>query len=852
MATLALTRLGVLASRNCTPKFARRSGHSVHISLPLLHPENSVAETHSLLDNDVVPTNCMRACTAVVTEISYNEATDPEKQYRAEVEFISNEAWTCELEILLQDLLSEGHLSHEYKNRESEAGVAWAKIQAVYPWMTKEALLEYKSAKELAGDDTVRHHLGSVKEIEAHNSAEFSKKLQKYVDSKDKGPSRDMRATQSPRSETAEHWPLIKAVRIFCKSRVLESGITLVDLPGVADSNAARAVDDKAAQDIMGASFNRQLQLDGNLSNVTFICSKTDDILITEAIKNLGAQAAEADDVNTQIKAMGEQAKEKELDASTKLETLQVSKKESKAEEKKTSKEVKKLRKEVAIIKADIKAKKSSLLQMCISSRNSYSRPAIQAQFARGLKLLDHEMAERENAELFDPSRDLRNYDEVADQLSVFCVSARAYLKMSGKLEKDDHLPGFTDVQQSEIPQLQAHAIRLTTSTRLTTCRRFFTAVEQLLNSLMLQVIVDDRSTVPEVKRQEFAYLELALEALTKELIGLVKDSMNECRILVEHSLLRKLPDAARLASAKAISTVRSWSLAKADGGLAYQTFKAICIRKGQFKGLAGFKDFNGELVQPMKNRLGSRWERTFKGSLPAKIDLLGQYLSERLGVFHAKMTSRQHQSQSSTAALMDRQINSFQESLRDMSGLKSIVKQSGKEINEQFDLPIAEGMTPAYVWATAQSGTGVYERLRHFMLAHIEEHGAAMFDAAEKTVVKGLTSMLDVLDGEVHAKIQEVLEQVERDYTALIASRNLFEALAKARDEIRFLLATADERFATILRKDAPVSPAGLATEPGPAMKTEDADVDGCAVPPVGQDSSPGIRRDFLALVLD
>lgn len=106
-----------------------------------------------------------------------------------------------------------------------------------------------------------------------------------------------------------------------------------------------------------------------------------------------------------------------------------------------------------------------------------------------------------------------------------------------------------------------------------------------------------------------------------------------------------------------------------------------------------------------MKNRLGSRWERTFKGSLPAKIDLLGQYLSERLGVFHAKMTSRQHQSQSSTAALMDRQINSFQESLRDMSGLKSIVKQSGKEINEQFDLPIAEGMTPAYVWATAQSG---------------------------------------------------------------------------------------------------------------------------------------------------
>ena len=49
----------------------------------------------------------------------------------------------------------------------------------------------------------------------------------------------------------------------------------------------SRAVDDKASQQLLGDSFKRQLQMDGSYNNVTFICSKTDDISVTEAIDNL-------------------------------------------------------------------------------------------------------------------------------------------------------------------------------------------------------------------------------------------------------------------------------------------------------------------------------------------------------------------------------------------------------------------------------------------------------------------------------------------------------------------------------------------------------------------------------------
>lgn len=44
---------------------------------------------NALLDEEcLVPTNCMRACTAVITEIRYNESVYQDSKYRAEVEFI--------------------------------------------------------------------------------------------------------------------------------------------------------------------------------------------------------------------------------------------------------------------------------------------------------------------------------------------------------------------------------------------------------------------------------------------------------------------------------------------------------------------------------------------------------------------------------------------------------------------------------------------------------------------------------------------------------------------------------------------------------------------------------------------
>lgn len=253
---------------------------------------------NALLDEErLLPTNCMRACTAVVTEISYNHETD--EKYRAQIEFISEAEWFKELESLFQDVASD-----------TEANISWEKIKAVYPKMTKDDIT-HSSADHLLEKSTFRSILGSSKVINATDSMVFYKQLQKYVDSREKTQRRkkgeEKRPPPPPRE--MEYWPLIRVVKIQVKSPVLETGAVVVDLPGVHDANQARAavadgyikkctglwvvapinraVDDKSAQKLLGEGFRRQLLMDGGYNSLTFICSKSDDISVSEAMLSL-------------------------------------------------------------------------------------------------------------------------------------------------------------------------------------------------------------------------------------------------------------------------------------------------------------------------------------------------------------------------------------------------------------------------------------------------------------------------------------------------------------------------------------------------------------------------------------
>ncbi|KAJ7591152.1 hypothetical protein C8J56DRAFT_934806 [Mycena floridula] len=294
---------------------------------------------NALLDDNIVPTSGMRACTATVTSISYHE----KKSIDASIEFLTENEWAAELRLLKGDLVDDDGNIKRATDMKSDAGVAWAKVHAVYPKLTHDDLVKMTAEEIIAQDPNIAKFLsGKPVSISAKNSESFAKEIAKYIDSKDRKKKKKSDSEEQPKEKGAGQslmdkvraaagggkkvekkkkaddteapalWPLIKVVKIKCNSATLSTGAVLVDLPGTADSNAARssiakaymkqcqciwicsnitrAVDDKAARDLLGEAFKVQLLMDGSYDahTITFVATKTDDISASEVISALG------------------------------------------------------------------------------------------------------------------------------------------------------------------------------------------------------------------------------------------------------------------------------------------------------------------------------------------------------------------------------------------------------------------------------------------------------------------------------------------------------------------------------------------------------------------------------------
>ncbi|KAI0049607.1 hypothetical protein FA95DRAFT_1556704 [Auriscalpium vulgare] len=271
---------------------------------------------NAILDDNVVPTSGMRACTAVVTEIAYHKKATID----ADVSFLSEKEWRDELKVLLDDLVDEEGNLKRTTNLNSDAGIAWSKVHAVYPSIGQEQLVKMSVDQILARDPRILKMLGTTKNVVSKDSKSFAKDIAEYIDSKDqkrdkkkekekakdKGEKslidilkdRGKDKTKERSSEGPAFWPLIRQVNVRCNAGALSTGAILVDLPGVADANAARnsiakdymkkcnciwilapitrAVDDKTAKDLLGDAFKTQL--------MKISASKCDDISCSEVV----------------------------------------------------------------------------------------------------------------------------------------------------------------------------------------------------------------------------------------------------------------------------------------------------------------------------------------------------------------------------------------------------------------------------------------------------------------------------------------------------------------------------------------------------------------------------------------
>lgn len=202
------------------------------------------------------------ACTGVPVEISHNS----EPCIEADISFISSDEWLSELTNLVKDIIEQ----RDDPSNKEEANTALKKVAWIL-FMTSCVMLTAprfatciprclsssctqwiptiysKAIKVLTflccvisahRDIGIFKCLGSVVHISELDSVSFGRELQRYIDSNYQELDSEGNAITEDRSILC---PLIRLVQIRCNAEVLATGCTLVDLPGVADSNNARA-----------------------------------------------------------------------------------------------------------------------------------------------------------------------------------------------------------------------------------------------------------------------------------------------------------------------------------------------------------------------------------------------------------------------------------------------------------------------------------------------------------------------------------------------------------------------------------------------------------------------------------
>ncbi|XP_078248209.1 uncharacterized protein LOC110084817 isoform X2 [Pogona vitticeps] len=732
---------------------------------------------NALLDEEaVLPTSAMRACTAVVVEISRAVGGSP---YEAEVEFLSHQEWYKELQALLEDMKDKsGHLKRRCPDRKTEAGAAYCRVKAVYG--------RIDDLEKLENIQDVTQHLGTVQHLSAETAAVFRTKIEKYIDSQTDNL-REMKG--------GEFWPIVKCVRIrVAKSEVLKTGAVLVDLPGIRDSNTARdraakeylkdchavwivasitrAVDDKTAKEMLEANLRRQLLMDGHYGSLAFVCTKTDSFNITDIVRDLKLQD-EIQPIEDELRELEGQRMQAEVEKRSLYEQLQ-QEGEQRPQPISLQRQHDILEKEFKI--SDLQRKKDAKLRaislICVEARNRFSKKQILMDFSAGLEEMKRKAAEPEGEEDSDEdseeSRELGRSDLAGlgetqsqlGQLQVFTVSATEYLKLGGKLLRDGQPQVFHDTKDTEIPALKKFAIDTALKHSMVATEKVVRDVACVLGQ-MVNFLMSQRAEDCSHQAQVQETVQLALQGVLPLLQEPVERSLCDIQhcfgVLIRNSLRKGAAEAKELSEA----IVRSWGLPPFS--LPHATYRAACCRHGVYTSPSlknQHVDFNRCLAEPIFRAIAVTWNHVFSFRLVESIQDFGKGVLEKLNSFFRDLERQLSRGVEAIHAVSVQQTEAARARLLSfVLELKDFITREQRKISRLLTPEIKAHMEPAYAACAQMRGKGYFEQMKARMESHIQREKEVIFDSA----VRKLQDQLDRLQQTIQARLQSFVQELTR-----------------------------------------------------------------------------------------
>ncbi|KAJ1455279.1 hypothetical protein M885DRAFT_520603 [Pelagophyceae sp. CCMP2097] len=713
-------------------------------------------------ESEVLPTNGMRACTAVLIELAFlDDGNAPD--YVGNVEFISRAEWDAEEEACFEELTQvDGRAILNVSDSKAHNHAAFSKLFAVYgEEYTHSSIVEVDEAgkkkkknpmvadlrKKLRAVRGVTTCLGTTKRVSSDDARGFRRQLERYMDS-----SNDVSA--------GSYWPLVKKVRATSRKwTVLRSGAELIDAPGTADSNSARdavvkkalkdadsvwivsninrAVNDKIAKQLLGESFRRTLLMDGSYGRLIFLATQADALQRSEVVRALGLP-------------------------------------------------------------------RDSSAAACASARNEYTRTSVTNDFYAGLEEMDRAAGDEPRSRL-----EL----EAKFKMPVYCLSSVDYQKLTGArddeagVEQDDDVSmapqtTFADAAETEIPALSKFIHEATLGLR---SKRVALSTRQLLAfAEALEAVVNSKPTDDEAAMRGAAREAYSAEA--KPLPGRLAKALStfdeEVFASLETDVVPRLAAGAAAAAAACVGTASQWG-----GTMHWATYKATLRRGGAWK-----IDMNEELAEPVFRAIATHWEKALVDRSHKGLAALKEKVSEAVDSFHdalalslsaalpnldaGRVSAARRANQGSAAVVADAALAAAQNHIQNQQ----------KNLSRELTPVVAQQMAPAYQRGFDERGTGASLRVcgasptrrrgsglrrQGIVVDHVRANAKALFDGAVDPIIIGLSTLrADIKKLLTDACTARLLRDLELAYSVLWEP--VSPKAREARDRMREPLNTA------------------------------------------------------------
>ncbi|CZR53080.1 uncharacterized protein PAC_02958 [Phialocephala subalpina] len=717
-----------------------------------------------------------------------NISDDPSEAFKAEVEFVTAEDWDDEFEILANDIKNS-----PTAELGTEASLGLAKLSAVYPGIPINRIVESTpTGLELERD--LSHVLGQSITIKESTASKFSEAINAYIDSSNKGTGADEFA----------YWPLVRLVKVYIKSDLLKNGLVLVDLPGLGDSNLGRsqvaekyiqnlrhmwvvadivrAIDDKVANELMSRSFKRQLLMDGRYHEnfVTFVMTKTDQLTTDEVIKSLHLdqsvlknETAEWTRLSDELTELKEQLGRLKRNRKRKLAEVELESETLNATL--TSKDD--LNGKISTIKKSIASLNVRMKTVCIQERNTYTQGHLSRDFKRGRgELLD---------ELDIKSPELEGSKT---SLNSFCVSAKAYQKLSGRFKRDNSIKGFPNVNDTNIPSLQAFALQCTLADREYAADKILGEISFF--ELNLKSWAENRGETPQLSNEQ---RQLLIQEVEKYYLAVKKVMVfNNVPTVTERAKENVVQNIRRTVkvhitgntgkfAVKATDDALKLSTNLADKDISWATWRAICNRNGD-KYSTGKKveyHWNVEFHAPFEEPLSKPWNHTFNVRLPAQHSAFARALVEAFRGFQTSFHSSVNRicGKYNLGSNILQRKPLFEEDIRRKvdEALKAGQKHS-QTAHRTVAGTVKGHMLAYYTAAKKDTGKGVGLRMKKNLVKFVKNNGGEMFKNTSTVLETELEKMLKVFRKELTKAANTTQGRLKREILGMIKVAGLSE----------------------------------------------------------------------------